>query len=445
MERHEDRMTETLPAPAPFVQVSAEFPDKLEFLWKPARYKVAYGGRGGAKSWGFARALLLQGSQRPLRVLCARENQNSIAESVHQLLEDQIAGLGLKDCYVIQKAAILGPNGTLFTFAGLRHNIDNIKSLESYDIVWVEEAHNVSKASWDKLIPTIRKEHSEIWVSFNPELETDDTYQRFVMHPPPGAVVVKLTWRDNPWFPQVLREEAEYLRETQPDTYAHVYEGHTRSSVEGAIYRAELQRAEEDGRITRVPYDPTRPVDTFWDLGYGDMVSIWFAQIVGMQWRVLDYYQNSHQAIEFYLRVLQHKDYVYGTCVLPWDGGAKQLGTGRSIEELIRGKGFRVRVLARWRVADGINAVRTVFPSLWFDSERCADGLTALRRYQWGPKSADGLAPREPLHDDASHPADALRALAVSLKPAPAEKKETLPGPPIAPPQTRRGYYAPFG
>ena len=413
---------EMITAPAP-ERVEAPFPIALNFLFQPARYKVAYGGRGGAKSWGFARALLIQGSRRPMRVMCARENQNSIADSVHQLLKDQIAALHLGHFYRIQKYSIKGANGTLFSFAGLRHNIDNIKSLESYDIVWVEEAANVSKASWDKLIPTIRKDGSEIWISFNPELSTDDTYQRYVLTPPGNGIVRKIGWRDNPWFPPVLQEEMSMLRARSEEEYLHVYEGHTRSTVEGAIYKPEISKAEQDGRITRVPYDATRPVDTFWDLGYGDMVSIWFAQVVGMQWRILDYYQNSHQAIDFYLRILQQKEYTYGTCVLPWDGGARQLGSGRSIEELMRAKGYKTRVLPQWRVADGINAVRTMFSQLWFDSERCKDGLAALRRYQWGPPSANGIVGREPLHDDASHPADALRSLAVYLK-APAEKKK---------------------
>jgi phage terminase large subunit len=420
--------------------VNAQFPEKLSFLFEPMRYKVAHGGRGGAKSWAFARALLIQGAQRPLRILCARETMKSIADSVHKLLSDQISSMELQAHYAIEKSRIIG-NGTEFTFAGLAHNIDNIKSLESYDIVWVEEAANVSRNSWEKLIPTMRKEGSEIWVSFNPELDTDDTYRRFVLSPPPRSKVVRVSWRDNPWFPEELRHEMEYLRETDPDAYEHVWEGGTRSSVEGAVYKAELLAAEKSGRITRVPYDASRSVDTFWDLGYGDMVSIWFAQAIGFEYRVLDYHQDSKRALDWYLQVLQGKGYTYGTCVLPWDGGAKSLGTGRSIEEQMRAKGFRTRVLPQWRVADGINAVRTIFPQLYFDAEKCADGLSGLRRYQWGPPPANGGQKREPLHNEASHPADALRALAVYLKaPAPEKEKQRVP------PRTFNQHnYSPFG
>ena len=160
--------------------MKAEFPEKLEFLFKPSRYKVLYGGRGGAKSWGIARALLLRGVQRKLRILCARETMNSIADSVHKLISDQVEFLGLSAHYQIQKSSIIGTNGTEFAFCGLRHNVAQIKSYESFDLCLIEEAQAVSKSSWEVLVPTIRKENSEIWISFNPELETDATYQKFI-------------------------------------------------------------------------------------------------------------------------------------------------------------------------------------------------------------------------------------------------------------------------
>jgi phage terminase large subunit len=196
------------------MQAKAEFPDKLRVLFEPARYKVLFGGRGGAKSWGIARALLVIGAQKPTRILCAREIQKSITESVHQLLADQIKALGLEGFYEVLNTEIRGKNGTLFMFAGLKHNIQNIKSKEGVDVVWCEEAATVSKASWETLIPTIRKEGSEIWVSFNPELDTDETYKRFVLNPPPGAKVVKVNWSDNPWFPDVLAAERDHLKAT---------------------------------------------------------------------------------------------------------------------------------------------------------------------------------------------------------------------------------------
>lgn len=405
----------------------AEFPAELEFLFEAHRYKVLYSGRGAAKSWGVARALLILGAQQRIRILCARETQKSIAESVHALLRDQIYLLGLEAKYTIQQAEIIGSNGTTFFFAGLKHNINNIKSVEACDIVWVEEAQVVSKQSWEVLIPTIRKEKSEIWVTFNPELDTDDTYRRFVTSPPPNSKVVRLNYKQNPWFPEVLRVEMEHLKLTDDAAYRHVWEGETRSMIEGAIYAYEIKQATEQGRITQANYDRTQPVHTFWDLGFGDKTAVWFAQCVGGWFNVIDYMENSQRPIEWYVVQMQQKQYQYGTDWLPHDSvdtiiHAKLAGgdKSRSIEMLLRNAGRNVRVAPKMYVADGINAVRTVFPQLRFDAERCADGLQGIRHYQWGPPAASGQERRAPLHNWASHPADALRTLATCIKhPAP--------------------------
>lgn len=203
----------------------AEFPKKLQFLFKPARYKVAYGGRGGAKSWGFARALLIQGTRQPERALCTREFQNSIRESVHHLLAMQVDLLGLSKFYSVNQTEIRGANGTEFIFSGIASNPTKIKSMEGVTKCWVEEAERVSETSWQILIPTIRQEGSEIWVSFNPDKATDPTYKRFVLSPPPDAVVVPIGWRDNPWFPEELRKEKDYLASVDFDAYMHIWEG----------------------------------------------------------------------------------------------------------------------------------------------------------------------------------------------------------------------------
>jgi phage terminase large subunit len=395
--------------------VNAEFPAKLEFLFEPHRYKVAWGGRGGAKSWAFARALLIQGAQRPLRILCARETQKSIADSVHKLLEDQIRNLGLERFYNVGKASIKGITGTEIVFAGLKHNVNNIKSVEACDIVWVEEAQTVSRQSWEVLIPTIRKQGSEIWVSFNPDLETDDTYQRFVKHAPPNAAVVKINYSDNPWFPDVLREEMEHLRATDPAAFHHIWEGNCKSIAEGAIYAEELRAADTEQRITRVPYDETRPVLTFWDLGFGDATSIWLAQAVGREYHLIDFIEGQRKPIAHYLRELQARPYLYGTFYLPHDARAKELGSGKSIEELIRASGREVQIVTKLSINDGINAARTVFRQCWFDEDKCADGIQSLRHYRWG-ETAAGLATREPVHDWASHAADAFRYFAVAIQ-----------------------------
>lgn len=393
-----------------------EFPQALEWIFQPARYKIAYGGRGSGKSWGFARALLVQGAAKPLQILCAREIQKSVADSVHRLLSQQIEAMGLGDFYTVQNNNIRGRNGTEFTFAGLRHNINSLKSVEGCDVCWVEEAQTVSKASWQTLIPTIRKPGSEIWVSFNPELDTDETFQRFVRDPPPGAVVRRVNYSDNPWFPQVLRAELEQLRDKDHDAYLWIWEGHTKQVLDGAIYAQEIRAATAENRFTRVPYDGAKPVATFWDLGRADMTSIWFAQQIGFEYRLIDFYQNRGHALGHYLKVLQERPYVYGTCWLPHDAKHELLASDRTIEQQIKDTGREVRIVPNLRVAEGINALRTIFPRCWFDADRCADGLNALRRYRYAVNAETGQWSREPLHDDASHASDALRYFALAMQ-----------------------------
>lgn len=219
-----------------------------EAIYIPSRYKVAHGGRGGGKSWGFAGVAALLGSFRRLRVLCARELQNSIQESIHRLLSDQIHRLGLDAYYDIQRQGIYGRNGTEFIFAGIKNDPGKIKSTEGIDIAIVEEADKVSRESWEVLIPTIRKPHSEIWVCFNPQEETDETYQRFVLEEPPDCRRVKIDWHENPWFPQVLdlERKAALARIEQANNkvsqarllaaYEHIWEGKCRQLPTGSFF-----------------------------------------------------------------------------------------------------------------------------------------------------------------------------------------------------------------
>ncbi len=365
-----------------------------------------------------ARALLIQGASKPLRILCAREIQKSMKESVHQLLKDQIAALGLEGFYQVLNDEVRGQNGTLFLFAGLKHNIANIKSKEGLDIVWVEEAQTVSKNSWATLIPTIRKEGSEIWVSFNPELDTDETYKRFVLNPPPDALVQKINWSDNRWFPDVLRAEKDALRASDEDAYLTVWEGFCRQTLDGAIYAKEVRKATEDKRITRVPIDMAKPVETFWDLGRRDKTAIWFAQSGPFEFRLIDYYENRNFALDHYLQVLQRRGYLYGKVWLPHDAKSEILASKRTIKEQVRDAGYSVADTPKTSVEQGINAARTIFNRCWFDEERTADGLNCLRRYRYDVDPDTGQFSRSPAHDEASHGADAFRYFAVSMKEA---------------------------
>lgn len=215
------------------------------------RYKVFHGGRGSSKSWSVAAALITLSSLMSLRVLCAREFQNSIADSVHRLLSDQIGRLGMTHLFEItQNTIVCKPTGSLFMFKGLRHNVNEIKSTEGIDICWVEEAQRVSDGSWQILIPTIRKPGSQIWVTFNPEDERDPTYQRFVADAPPNTLVKQVNYSDNPFFPDVLRDEMEYMKRVDYDAYLHVWEGkpktRSKSQIFSGKYRVEAFDTPDD-------------------------------------------------------------------------------------------------------------------------------------------------------------------------------------------------------
>lgn len=205
-------------------------------LQEPSRYKVMYGGRGSGKSWQIARCLLIRCMERKTRVLCAREFQQAIAESVYTLLREQIAELKLWGWDIGKTSIRFKPNGSEFLFVGLWRNVESVQSMEGIDICWVEEAQKVSDHSWTVLIPTIRKAKSEIWISFNPVEEDDPTALRFLRNPPPNTIQIKVNWQDNPWLPDVLRAEAEHLRRTDPEEFYHVWEGEFWSRSDSQIF-----------------------------------------------------------------------------------------------------------------------------------------------------------------------------------------------------------------
>ena len=215
----------------------ADLPDWAEGLFRKARYKSIRGGRGSAKSWTVATALLAKGAMGRERILCAREFQVSIRDSVHKLLADRIAALGLGDFYTVTQNQILGMNGTEFMFAGLRHSINSIKSTEGVTIAWVEEAQVVSEESWSILIPTIRVDGSEIWLTWNPDLDSDPTHRRFVDGPPPDCMSVVVNWDHNPWFSQEMRDEKDHLYRVDPEAADHVWGGKTRRNSVAQVLR----------------------------------------------------------------------------------------------------------------------------------------------------------------------------------------------------------------
>jgi phage terminase large subunit len=393
---------------------NVSFPKKLDFLFQPARYKICHGGRGSGKSWGFARALLVQGAARPLRVLCARESQRSIADSVHKLLRDQIDLLGLGGFYTVQESTIFGQNGTEFVFAGIRQQgIQNIKSFEGVDVAWIEEAQVVTKRSWDVLLPTIRKEGSEIWITMNPDLESDETYVRFIAKPPPGAIVVQLNWSDNPWFTKALDAERRETKARSPEDYANIWEGKPKRVVDGAIYRSEIDRIYDEKRLRDVPYDPLLKVHTVWDLGWNDAMTVIFAQRSASEIRVIDYIEDSHKRLDEYVGMIESRRYRYGSHWLPHDGRARNIQTGLSPQEMLKKlTGHSVKIVPEVSVESGIKAARVIFGRCYFDAVKAGDLVDRLKRYRRAIPVNTG-EPAAPLHDENSHGADAFRYLAL--------------------------------
>lgn len=393
------------------MSIQIAIPTAYKELFKPYRYKVYYGGRGAGKSQSVALALLVMGMQKPTRILCTREFQSSIADSVHRLLSDLIAAHKMDGFYEVLQSTIRGINGTEFIFKGLKHNITEIKGLEGVDICFVEEAENISERSWELLIPTIRKEGSEIWIVLNPRNATDPTYKRFISVHHDDVLLKKVSWRDNPFFPDVLDKERQKLEKQDIDTYKHVWEGELDTRRSGAIYAKQLDKARAEGRITTVPYDPAYEVFTAWDLGYGDATAIWFLQWVGRELRWLEYYENNGEQIDHYVRIVKDKPYNYmrGGHFLPHDGGAGNI-RGDSVSLHLSKLGLANTVLEREQdINPGIEKVRQALHYSVFDANKCAVGIAALEAYGYKWDEERGVFKDKPNHNWASNGADSAR------------------------------------
>jgi phage terminase large subunit len=340
--------------------------------------------------------------------------QRSIKNSVHQLLSDQIQALGLGQFYEVLESEIRGLNGSLFVFTGLATNTaESIKSYEGIDRVWCEEAQTISRKSWDILIPTIRKPDSEIWVSFNPNIDTDDTYKRFVVNPPENAKVVKLNYHDNPWFPDVLETERQHSEKTNPD-YENIWLGDCKAAVDGAIYANEIREAQEAGRVTTVPYDPMLKVHIVMDLGWNDSMSVILCQRGVSDIRIIGYIEDDHRTLDSYSAQLKDLSYNWGTMFLPHDGQSKDFKHGISAEDIMRKRGWDVNIVPKNDIESGIKLSRMNFHRIYFDksSSRLVE---CLKNYRRAINSATN-EPGAPLHDEYSHGADAFRYLCTSIE-----------------------------
>lgn len=376
----------------------------------------------------------MKGLERKIGVLCARELQVSIADSVHRLLEQIIqANKYFTAFYDVKQKEIIGRNGTFFAFKGLKHNISEIKSYEGVDYCWVEEAECVSDKSWETLIPTIRKPDSEIIISFNPKNPTDPTYRRFVLTQDDDVIARKVSWRDNPFFPGVLEKERVKLLKNDPEAYEHIWEGKFDTRYSGAVYAKHVRQEQIKDDVT---YDPTRPIFTAWDLGYDDATAIVFYQLAKNEIHVIDYFEDNFEDVQHYCEALygarikvdkreartgkvlewhfnetlegsEHRcDYNYngGTHYVPHDAANKlQAAGGRSIVEQAQEFGVVLFVIPAASQQDSEQALRKALPRCWFNQTRTADLVHALMSYHYEYDEDRKIYGKLPVHDWSSH------------------------------------------
>lgn len=405
--------------------------------------------------------MLLRCYSAKTRAVCIREVQNSLKELVRQLLIDKISALGLSDHFQVLDAEIRGKNGSLIIFKGMQsYNSDNIKSLEGFDIAWVEEAQTFSAELLKMLRPTIRKEGSELWFSWNPRYETDPVDKFFRGgRKITGGVSVPVNWFDNPWFPDVLVQEKEDDYAADPEVAEHVWGGGYLIITEGAYYAKHIAAAEREGRVGFFPHIPGEPVFTSWDIGVDDYTAIWFLQVIEGVPRVIDYYEASGlgadeclaEALPEFTQDMQDriaamveldraKAFRYQRHFLPHDVKVREWGAGAKTRvQTLEGLGIPLSTIHRGAAQgpeERINASRRLLPIMLFHrTPRVMLGLSRLRRYSRKKNDALGTY-LGPLHDENSHGADAFGEFAANCGIEP-PKKSAPPKPVGKPGQVR--------
>lgn len=410
------------------VTLGIETAEVFEPLLDPRRYKGAHGGRGSGKSHFFAEMLVERAILEPgLRAVCIREVQKSLKESAKKLIEDKIQALNVGHLFDVQTTEIKTPGGGSILFQGMQdHTAETIKSLEGMDVAWVEEAQTLSEKSWRMLRPTIRKEGSEIWCSWNPRRRIDPVDQFF--RGPQAAndndiVCVAANWSDNPWFPEVLESERRRDEKNDPDGYNHVWDGGYVTILKGAYYAEALKRAEKDKRVTFVPVDPNLRIHAFWDIGgpgkKADAMTVVIAQFVDQRINILDYIEGVGQVLGYYTAELRDRGWSKAYCVVPHDAAQTHADnpTGMDFEAQLRQAGFQTEKVHSppGIVMQRISTARKWFPRIWFN-EATTDALRqALGWYheKWDEDRNVGLGPD---HDWSSHAADAFGLMAIFYK-----------------------------
>jgi phage terminase large subunit len=386
----------------------------------PARYKGAHGGRGSGKSHYFAQAVVQEHIRHAgLRTVCVREVQKSLKESAKLLIEDKIKAFNVGPLFDVQNDKIIARGNGLILFEGMKdHNAESIKSLEGFDRCWVEEAQTLSERSLALLRPTIRKEGSEIWFSWNPRRKTDAVDQFLRGGRPDSAIIVEANWRDNPWWPAVLEAERQLDLKLYPERYDHIWEGGYAKAFEGAYFAKALAEAKAQGRVGRIAADPILPLKAFWDLGgsgaTADAMAIWIVQFVAREIRVIDYIEGVGQVLAYYVNALREKKYK-PICYLPHDGVNENNITGKRYRDHLEEAGFDVIVVpnqGRGAAMMRVEAVRRIMPMCWFNEATTEPGRDALGYYheRKDEQRNVGLGPD---HDWSSHSADAFGLMAI--------------------------------
>jgi phage terminase large subunit len=415
----------------------------FEPLLVPARYKGAHGGRGSAKSHFFAELMIEYALMEPgvsgegLFAGCLRQVQKSLKDSAKRLIENKLQHfrLGEADGFKVYHDSIKTPGDGRIIFQGMsEQTAESVKSLEGLKVAWWEEAQTAVGRSLDLLRPTLRKEDSEMWFSWNPRRPTDpiDVLLRGE-DPPTGAIVVESNWRDNPMFPKSMEEERLNFLRQDPDQYPHIWEGQYATVIKGAYYAKFLTQAADEGRILPLKFDPLHRILAFWDLGgmgqKSDAVAIWIGQFVGHEIYALDYYEAQGQAARYHILWMQ-ENWPEAKIFLPHDGEPNHPLYEGSWETALRKAGFDVEIVpnqgagaAMMRVESG----REHFHRVSFDKDKTAPGRDCLGWYH--EKRDDtrevGLGPH---HDWSSNCADAFgMMLQVYEPPVVARKARTRP------------------
>ena len=398
------------------MEVSIDVPKPFEELFAPRkawRHYLYHGGRSSGKSTTVAIFLVTLATSKPVRILCCREVQRSIKESVHRLLSDCIQKYNLPG-WTITEETLRNRNGSEFIFKGLHGNDQDVKSTEGVDICWIEEAQSVSMNSIDVLIPTIRKEGSFLIWTMNRLTEEDPVWTRIAKNPDERTFVKQVNSDaiERLLSTEVIHER-EKMRKDNPELFEHVWLGEPLTINTGSVYGKQLAQAREDGRIGKVPYDGSAPTFAALDLGVGDSTAICFFQMVGQEIHFIDYYESCGEDLAHYINVLANKPWDYRQIFLPHDAKARELQTGKTREEFFREHGYNnVTILRPSRHTFGVDDInmtaRPKFSRCWFDEEKCARLLECLRAYHYTYDEKNKLLRDKPEHDWSSHAADAF-------------------------------------